>query len=164
MKILTCVKVVILLAVVAFIWGCGSGGNQAPTSSNTKKSVSLGAPVSGIEITLILPPGVTVKADLATGKTLEGVVTVTGPNAGRANSASFSKYTPASGGVPGKVKIGLMSDTAFVAGEFFTVVCDVAAEATATDGSFGYEDLVLYDVATGIPRTAADGVSATITL
>lgn len=158
MKMLTCVKVVMLLAVAAFIWGCGSGGNQPTVSNSTKKSVQLAAPVKGIEITLVLPPGVTVKADPATGETLPGVVAVTGPNAGRANSASLSKYTPGTG----RVKIVFMSDTAFVPGEFFTVVCDVAADATATAGSFGTEGLVLYDAATGAAVT--EGVSASITM
>jgi len=162
MKMRTVVQLVLVLIMLTAMWGCGSGGNQSVTTQGTQKSVLLlSAPVKGIDITLVLPAGATVSADPATGETLPGVVTLSGPNAGLANSYPLGIFTPASASVPAKVRIVLISDTAFVAGEFFTVTCDVAAGVTLAPADFGYEGLVLYDAATGSAITA--GVSATIT-
>ena len=164
MKMRTVVQLVLVLIILTALWGCGSGGNQGVTAQGTQKSVLVlpaGVTVKGIDITLVLPAGATVQADPVTGETLPGVVTLSGSDAGLANSFPLGIYTPASASVPAKVRIVLISDTAFVAGEFFTVTCDVAAGVTLAPADFGYEGLVLYDAATGSAITA--GVSATIT-
>lgn len=162
MKMRTVMLAALMLIMLAVMWGCGSVENQGVVSSGTQKSVlMLSGPVKGIDITLLLPAGVTVKADPYTGETLPGVIALSGLNAGMANSYPLGFYTPAYEGSPGRVRIALMSNTAFVAGEFFTVTCDLASGVVPAASDFGYEGLTLYDAATGGAITT--GVSATIT-
>ena len=151
MKIRTFIKIVMMLALLSFIWGCGSGGGGTQgTVKYAAKSTLSGAfrpSVKGVEITLVLPAGVTVKAD-ASGMTLAGVVTAVAPNdVTTANGSILAKYTPASGTIPGKVKIVIArGDTPFTAGNFFTVVCDVAAgQATPSAADFSCEGLNAFD-------------------
>lgn len=166
MKIRTFVKIVMMLAVLSFIWGCGSGGVQGTTNKVAAKSTLAGAlspKVMGVEITLVLPAGVTVKTD-ASGMTLAGVVTTVAPNdVTAANGSVLAKYTPASGTVPGKVKIVVArGSTPFVPGAFFTVVCDVEAGKSVTATDFTCEGLNAFDASGAVvPATWSISTGAT---
>lgn len=141
MKYLHFLRILPFLAAMALIWGCGNGGGD---SDSVRKTVSLSAAAKGLEITIVLPDGVTVRAD-ASGTPFAGVVTVTGANAALTNNYSYSLYTPASGSTKGRIRIVLMTDSVFQPGEFFTIACDVAAGVAVTPGQFSYENLKVFD-------------------
>lgn len=151
MNIRTYFKIMIIMVAVAFIGGCGSG--SAPGTAGNKfvsKSTLAGAisnTVKGIEITLVLPSGVTVKAD-ANGQILAGVVTSLPPNdVTSGNGLVIGMYTPASASAPGKVRITVIRGDSnfFNAGDFFNVVCDVANGVNVTAADFSYEPIMIFD-------------------
>jgi hypothetical protein len=135
------------VAVVA-MFGCGGGGGGAaqPTTA-TLKLISEGAAgtkISGVEVTVVLPAGVTVKATPSAANpallvTNTGVVVLSGATA--ANPAAFIDlkmepiYTPATNTTPGKVKIMIPAKVDFDLGEYVTVNADIAAGTfpTVTD-------------------------------
>lgn len=121
--------------------GCGSGGggngSAAPTKSvvklSTQGTVPTQSTVGGVQLTLVLPAGVTVKAD-NTGKTNGGVVVASGVATGA--DVYTGTYTPATASTDGTLEIWIAnSQTGFGTGEFVTVTCDLAAGAApkATD-------------------------------
>lgn len=144
------------IALMLIQAGCGSGGGSTTASVTTpsgtvtvsSKSVlgAVSTAVKGIEMTLVLPSGVTVAAD-SSGITNAGVVTLLSPNnVTSSNGAVLAKYTPASGSTPGKVKIVIIrGDTPFVPGDFLNVKCDVVAGISVTSEMFSYEGLKAYD-------------------
>lgn len=157
MKIRILIQAVMAAGLLVFIGGCGSGGGTSANGKYVSKSTLAGTinpNVKGIEITLVLPSGVTVATDptKTDGSTAQGVVSipVTSPNAAKGATIA-AKYTPASATPDnrGRVMIGVFSVSAnsFEAGDFFTVVCDVAPRDTQiTAGDFSTEGLKAYDM------------------
>lgn len=123
-----------LVTLAAVLAGCGSGGGgsssggtssttatQAVVTISTEESGTVSSlPIIGIEVTLALPPGVTVSAD-ASGQTESGIVKASGVAAG---ASIIGNYTPATATTPGTVKIVVIKSTGFGAGEFVTVTCN----------------------------------------
>jgi hypothetical protein len=152
MKIASGFKILFVVTIALLMWGCGSGGDSSRAVGSEKivsKSVLSGAvppDVRGIEITLVLPPGVTVNADSA-GVPLTGVITTVAPNDVTAGTGSVTaKYTPASATTPGKLKIAIIRTTGFTAGDFLNVTCEVAAGATNISAAqFATEALKVFD-------------------
>ena len=121
------------------LFGCGGGGGGAsqPTTATLKLSSvgAAGTTISGIEVTVVLPAGVTVAAtttiDPAVMETNAGVVVLSGATV--ADPTAFSQlkptaaYTPAVGTVPGKVKILLPAQKDFGLGEYVTLNTVIAA-------------------------------------
>jgi hypothetical protein len=105
---------------------------------STTGTLPAGALVGGIDVTMTLPAGASVKT--LAGSPLEpdtGVVAVSG-EAAKAGGTTITaaKFTPASGATPATIKfiIGNSSATAatasgFALGEFVTIKCDLAATA-----------------------------------
>jgi len=130
----TMVRNILCLAALSFMLiGCGSGGGSSPAATNstagtqavvtisTEESGAVSSlPIIGIEITLSLPPGVTVDAD-ASGQTGSGIVKASGVAAG---ASTIGNYTPATATTPGTVKIAVIKSTGFGAGEFVSVTCN----------------------------------------
>jgi hypothetical protein len=81
--------------------------------------------IGAIDVTVILPAGVKVNADAATGEAAAEVVTVSGVAATSANKLVAAKFTPAAGGTPGQLHILLISSEGFGPGEFATVRFEV---------------------------------------
>lgn len=171
MNIRTCMQIMTVLFLAAFTGGCGSGGNGTPGTATVTKSVSLSATnplVKGIDFTLILPDGVTVATN-TDGTIASGVVTIP-TNSANVGTASIQavKYTPASAGVKGAVRIGILLNNpqldSFVSDDhFFTIACVVDAGLSVPAASaFDYK-LLLYD-ADGADITSSLGATATITL
>lgn len=88
--------------------------------------------IYGVDLTLDLPAGVTVLAD-ANGSVSASVLLAGGLAAG--NSLTFAKYTAASGTIPGKVHLALISGSGFSAGQFIALTCVVAPGVTPTFGN-----------------------------
>jgi len=145
------------VAVMA-LFGCGGGGGGAaapPTKATLKLSTAgtAGTTIAGIQVTVVLPKGVTVAAtttiDPTTMETNAGVVLLSG--AAVADPAAFSQlkptavYTPATATTPGKVKIGLAAQKDFNLGEFVTLNTDIAAGNVPVATDFTLEGFTAFD-------------------
>jgi hypothetical protein len=128
--------IVAVLAISACGGGGGGGGGTAatqPTTATVKISTNGLAPgtlIAGIDFTLTLPAGVTVKATADSMNSLvfvtdNGVFTASGVAAG--SNLDISIYTAATTTMPGKVIIKVINANGFEVGEFATVTCDIAA-------------------------------------
>lgn len=103
------------------------GGSTATIKLKTTGSGSM----NGIQVSVTLPAGVTVKAE--SGKPLSGLVSASGAVSG--GSLLETRYVPASAN-PGQLIIALASKDSFGAGEFATIKCDVAPGVTISSSSF----------------------------
>jgi hypothetical protein len=146
------------VAVMA-LFGCGGGGGSAATAQPTTATLKLsttgtaGVNIRGIEVTVVLPKGVTVDAtttiDPAIMEPKAGVVLLSGATA--ADPAAFSQlkpsaaYTPAAGTAPGKVKILLAATKDFSLGEFVTLNTVIAAGNKPDATAFTLEGFTAVD-------------------
>jgi len=144
--------------VVMALFGCGGGGGGTPpppTTATLKLSTAgtASTSIAGVEVTVVLPKGVTVAAtttiDPTVMETNAGVVLLSG--AAIADPAAFSQlkptavYTPATATSPGKVKIGLAAQKDFSLGEFVTLNTDIAAGNVPVATDFGLEGFTAFD-------------------
>ena len=111
-----------------------AGGTVKIVKVGTAEKTGAGNVIGGVTITLKLPPGVSIRADLdkpdkAEKEPLSGIVKGSGAITG--GTYVRSSYVPSSG----LLTISLASSNGFTAGEFATITCDVAAGITrnATD-------------------------------
>jgi len=118
---------------------------------------SAGTPsIYGVELYLVLPPGVSVKTD-SSGQTLTGVLTAAGGLVG-ADTGLVGKYPfTDTAGHTNCVKIGVMSLDSFGPGDVATVTCDVAAGSTPKATDFNVTEFKAVDGVTGaeIPDLSA---------
>jgi hypothetical protein len=143
-----------------------SGSNQtgatitpipAPAAGLLKISSAGSAGVIGaIDVTVILPAGVKVKADATTGEAAAEVVTVSGVAAASANKLVAAKFTPAAGGTPGQLHILLISSEGFGPGEFATVRFEVEGGTFPKADAFSVTGFT----ARGLSGSELKGVSA----
>ncbi len=166
MKKKLCV-ITILAFLLLTISGCGSVENSTPGTFVSKSVLSgtVSPLVLGVQITLILPDGVTVEIDPVTGKPL---VTALAPNdVATSGGLLDAEYVHADGTTPGQVKIAIIrGDTSkpFTAGDFFSVVCVVAAgQAVPSSSAFSFSGLKIWD-ADGNDITSSSGATATVSL
>ena len=152
-------KTICLLLIVHLMFalvGCGSGGGGNGNTTLTKAVVKLSTQgalpaqsiIGGVELTLILPAGVTVnvRSD-GTGTTNSGVVVASGVATGA--DVYTGTYTPATVSTEGTLKIRIAnSQTGFDVGEFATITCDLASGAApkATDFKDNPDDYVIFNL------------------
>lgn len=135
LKIAGCLFLVLLTSLCT-LHGCGGGSANSPTgtaSQSRTATVKLstqgsGSNLSGIQLTVHLPDGVTINASDGVPQT--GAVKASG--VAPADSTLAARYLPASGSTPGQLTIILASTTNFPSGEFATVSCELAAGKTLT--------------------------------
>jgi hypothetical protein len=106
---------------------------------STTGTLPAGILIGGIDVTVELPAGVTVKTQTAFPQEPDaGVVTISG-EAAKAGGATISgtRFVPASGATPATIKfiIGSVNPaagalTGFLTGEFVSIKCDVATTAS----------------------------------
>jgi hypothetical protein len=141
MKILKNLSGIFVAMVFMTLFGCGGGGGSTPPPTKAKltllsQSAAAGTKIRGIEVTVELPAGVTVKAtpsaiNPAKLETDAGVVVLSGATV--ADPAAFGQlkpigvYTPATATTPGTVFISLAAQADFNPGEYVTVNADIAA-------------------------------------
>lgn len=77
--------------------------------------------ITGIDVTIALPLGVTVDYDRITGVTAPGIVTISGVANFGNNNVIVAKFTPAFFGTPGLLHIVLQNPNGFGLGEFAAV-------------------------------------------
>ncbi|HUI67407.1 MAG TPA: hypothetical protein VL087_04300 [Nitrospirota bacterium] len=134
----------LLLTTLSACGGGGGGGGgtaqtqQSATAILTLATSGTGTTINGIDVTVLLPAGVTVKSVTAPPQTDIGVVRLSGVAAGGPITPQYAigVYTPASGGIPGKVKIAVVNVNGFSAGPFCTLTCNIAPGTTPVAGDF----------------------------
>lgn len=130
----------LLLILAGTLLGCGgSGGGETavtpPTiATRTIKLSTAGTPsipISGIELIVTLPAGVTVNADLVTGQVAPSALSAIG--VAPSGSMVVGKYTPAGN----TVKLALITTATFGVGDFVQLLVNVPADSTFTAADFG---------------------------
>ena len=124
-------------ALISFNTGTTATGTTAPDGTTTPavpafatgllKLATVGIPfaLSGLDLTLALPLGITVDYDRITGITADGVVTLSGVADFGNNNFIVAKYTPAFFGTPALLHIVMRNMNGFGLGEFATIQFDV---------------------------------------
>jgi hypothetical protein len=115
--------------------GCGGGSSstavpipQPPSTAVVTLSTAVtgtipaGTTINSYDITIALPPDVTVKTAATSSQTDDGVVTAIDSATGSLVSAV---YTKATGSAPGTVKISMASGSGFSAGGFCRITCNI---------------------------------------
>ncbi len=123
------VSLSVLLLFLANCSGGGGGGSNPPPAQPTTAVLKLqtagtlaaGTRIGGIQTSVILPSGVSVKSTANPPETDAGVVAASG-NAS-SNSTLLSIYDPASR----KVSVFLVNSNGLDTGEYATLNCDIAA-------------------------------------
>ncbi|ACM20150.1 lipoprotein, putative [Geotalea daltonii FRC-32] len=115
-----------------------AGGTTKTIKIATSAKEGANALIRGITVTLVLPPGVTLRANFVTSKEkkepLSAVVTL--PSTMSANTQFQSAYSPPASGARGMVTISLGNAYGFAAGEFLMIKCDVAPGAVPVTSDF----------------------------
>jgi len=150
MKKITLVVLISSLVSISVVTGCGggggAGGSTPPPATPTKAVVKISTigspsamPLIGVQATLHLPAGVTVKASANAPQTDTNVVVASG-NSVPADLV-FGVYSSGSGTVNAYVA----KAAGFASGEFATVNCDIAAGTSPTASAFSVSDLIVSD-------------------
>jgi hypothetical protein len=126
----------ICIGILTLTAGCGGGGGAAPIPATLKLSSSgtlpAGATITGYDITLELPAGVSVKTT-AGGAVDAGVVVPSGLLAGTTGTIPVN-YTPASGTIPATLDFTVISGVAAGVGEFATINVNLSSASTTAAG------------------------------
>lgn len=97
-----------------------------PTGGLLKLATSGAANTIGaIDVTVIFPAGVKVKADATTGEAAADVISISGVAAVGGNKLVSAKFAPATAGNPARLHIILVNASGFGIGEFVTVRFDL---------------------------------------
>lgn len=126
------------------------------TATIKLKTIGSGTTLNGIQVTLTLPSGVTVKAE--NGKPLTGLVTASGviPD----NSLVVARYLPGDRGtlpiMPAQLIVAVENSTSFGAGEFITIKCDVAPGVSISNASFDSANFTDYKPVDGFGVSILD--------
>jgi hypothetical protein len=146
---------------------CGGGSSSTPqprfqptTAVLTLLTSGVSPTIGGIEVTVVLPDGVTAKSTTAPPQTDTGVVTATGRAAG-VSTIIIGNYSPATSTVKGTVHIVVAHPSGFGTGEYSTVNLDIVSANTPTAGSFSLTDFSATDI-NGASITPAPGFTASI--
>jgi hypothetical protein len=154
------ITITLMLLTTTILCACGGGGGGSTTAApaqpttatikiSTQGTYPSGALIGGINVTLALPAGVTVKATPDTINpsilvTNSGVVAASGVAV--SNSTILATYSAATSSVAGTVHIQIANPTGFVIGEFVTVKADIAAGSNPTAAGFSLPSFAAVDL------------------
>lgn len=132
------------LSSLFIITACGSkggGGGSTAVQLTTAKlklstsgSLPAGTLIGGIDVTIVLPDGVSAMSTTAP-ITDSGVVTASGL-ATPSSATVMGKYSAASGATHGNVRVLLAYPNGLTKGEFATVNCEIASGNVPTEDQF----------------------------
>ncbi len=118
---------------------CNLGGSVRVVRLSTVVSAGV-ISMKGLNATVNLPAGVTLRADFTTGKTpttpIGGFVMTSGVTPTTQNTLFGSSYTPPDGTKPAAVTIALSSDVPILTGEFALLRCDFPVVPPQPDFTF----------------------------
>lgn len=141
--------------------GGGGGGQAQPTVAVLKLATSgTGATIYGLDVTVNLPSGVTVKSTTNQPETDDGVVVASGVAA--SGTIATAVYTPATDALPGKVRILIANASGFTTGEFCTVNGDIAAGHSPKAADFSIENFSASDADGNVISGLTPGFTADI--
>lgn len=130
------------LSLLLSACGGGGGGTPAPAPAPTKAiikvstaNVPIGTKVGGVQISIVLPSGVT--PSILSGIDASGSVVASG-NAGSGLLAASSYDASTRTLTPGTV-----SGSGFDSGEFLTITCSIATGVTVTASDFPSQATVI---------------------
>lgn len=166
-------RLVALFGTMVMLYGCGGGGGGGsagsapqPTSAvitlSTQGALPSGTAIAGIGVTVNLPPGVTVPTD-GSGGVGSDVIVGSGQTASRA-VVTVANFQPATATSPGMLRIVLASSEpgGFMAGEYATVKCGIAAGSRPQATDFSTSDFRVVDLRGGPITTLAPTFAAQI--
>jgi len=173
MKILKCLSGMFFTMAVMAMFGCGGGGGSTPPPPTKAKLTLLsqgtaGTKIRGIEVTVELQSGVTVKATPSTInpaqlETDAGVVVLSGATVADPTTTKLlsAVYTPATPTAAGTVKILLSVQPDFNLGEYVTVNADIAAGTVPVATGFKLSGFIAADLnGVAIPGVTSSFVPA----
>ena len=143
----TSLSILLIVALgLSILPACGGGSSssapppppQPTTAVLTLLTSGPATTIGGIEVTVVLPDGVTAKSTTAPPQTDTGVVTATGAAAG---SYIIGNYTPATGTVKGTVHIEVPNTLGFGIGEYSTVNLIIVSANTPTASDLAHGDV-----------------------
>ena len=159
-KVANTILVVLLTGLIAMI-GCGRGGETNPTPQaivtlSVKGTLPAGVKIGGIQARLNLPAGVTAKAspslvDSGILVTDTGVVVASGSASGAEIASGV--YTTGTTSGTYAVRMAVAKSIGFDAGEFATVLCDLAVGSAVTAADFSVSDVTIAELTTGATIT-----------
>ncbi len=158
----------IFLATVMTVSACGGGGGggggtpiHQPTTAAIKLfTAGTATTLYGIDATLNLPTGVTVKSTTPPAPD-SGVVTSALASGTTGTSALLTAvYTAAANGQPGTVRVLIVSANGFSVGEFATVNADIAAGSSPLATGFTLGNVS----ATDAGGNAITGITSALTV
>jgi len=155
----TSAGLLISMAALFAIHGCGGGGGGAGTPGRKQPTIAvikiatLGTPssnpINGAQAILHLPEGVTVKATQNAPQTDTGVVTSSGAD------LFLGVYSAAAG----TVQVYVAKTAGIAVGEFATVNCDIATGSFPASSDFSVSNLSVVDAGGNL----ITGLTATFT-
>lgn len=158
--------IITLFAAVVYT-GCSGDGRIQPTSAvlqlSSSGTLTPGSLIGGIDVTVLLPPGVTVQAspDSANPAVLvpdDGIVSASGAGSG---STIISVYTAPSSTTGATVRIGLIDGSGFSGGEFATIHCIISAGYFPQPSDFSLANFTAWDV---VSTATISGLTAGLTV
>ncbi len=135
----------ILLIAVITLSACGGGGGATtqPATATVKLSFSGATSLYGIDATVALPAGVTLRSTTNPPQTDSGVVLASGATI--TNTLVAAVYTAATSSSAATARIMLVNANGFSAGEFCTVNADIAAGYTPNASDFSITNFAASD-------------------
>jgi hypothetical protein len=147
-----------LLLLTACSGGGGGGGGGATKAVVTLLSSGTGT-ICGIDATVDLPAGVTLKSS-ASGTTDDGVVVPSG--AAATNTYAVGVYTAATGTFPGKIRVLMVNAAGFTPGEFCTVNAELAPGYFPAAADFTIESFAASDETGSVINGMASGLTVAV--
>lgn len=181
-SLVSLLALVLALTVLPHCGGGGGGGGGAvpparPTTAvlNLSTAIPGGMPanttITGYDVTITLPAGVTVKTVNSTPPSEEvdsSVVVITGAAAAVPGSSILAKFIPATGVDPGQVKLVIVNGDGFDAGAFCKITCNIEAGYAPSKTDFAQPTFAAsgYDSNAGstVVLTGAMTITAAVTI
>lgn len=124
----------------------GVGGSSVDVKVSIAGKLDPGVTMNGVTLTLDLPPGVTVKGDFSDPAAIGTLVGVVKPSAVTAATSFLeTRYLPATGSLPGQVRMSLVNAAGLLLGHFVTVRCEVLPGASPLPGDFTVSEFTAKD-------------------
>ena len=136
-----------LSAMLIIFTSCGPNKKQTPVQPTTALvkvsllgTVASGTTIGGVDLSMTLPAGVSVKTQENSVETSAGVVTASGVAV--SNSQTISTYNSSTG----ILRIVLVNASGFGVGEVALVNCEIAAGHQPVSADFSQGDLTVADL------------------